>query len=73
MNCKCREETNDRLKSMNLRLVGYTHLMPSFEVVPQIKTEWIDTKIAPKGKKKSPPAMIANYCPFCGLSAKSTN
>jgi hypothetical protein len=66
MKCKCREECDEKLKTMNLRLVGYTYKMPSFKVFPQVKTEWIDPKAAPKGKAKSPPPVMATHCPFCG-------
>jgi len=73
MKCKCREECDEKLKTMNLRLVGYTYRMPSFEVFPQVKTEWIDAKAAPKGKAKSPPPVMATHCPFCGTPVESEN
>lgn len=72
MNCKCKEEIDTKLKSMNLRLVGYTYLMPDFACVPQIKTEWIDDTKAPKWQKKRPVAMLASHCPFCGVKCQES-
>jgi hypothetical protein len=66
MNCKCWEETNTKLREMNLRLVGATFLVPSFTLVPIIATGWIDDTKAPKGQKRRPTAMLATHCPFCG-------
>ena len=66
MNCKCLEDTNAKLREMNLKLVGYTYLMPSFRVVPTVQTDWIDADAAPKGKKRKPTQMLATHCPFCG-------
>lgn len=71
MNCKCREESDEKLKAMNLRLVGYTFKMPSFELCPEVRTEWIDPKAAPKGQSKKPPSVLASHCPFCGKSVEA--
>jgi hypothetical protein len=67
MNCKCKDEINAKLATMNLRLVGYTYLMPDFRLVPQISTEWVSKDKAPKGEKNKPTAMLASHCPFCGV------
>lgn len=70
MNCDCKARTDEKLKEQNLKLVGYTFLMPDFDMVPQVETAWIDANKAPKGKKRTPPQMLASHCPFCGKSVK---
>ena len=71
MKCKCWAETQEKLKTMNLKLVGATFLMPSFTLVPTIATEWIDETKAPKGQKRRPTAMLASHCPFCGTKIEN--
>lgn len=67
MNCKCKSEIDDKLKEVNLHLVGYAFTIPGFKLVPTVKTEWIDRNKAPKGKKNNPTCMFASHCPFCGV------
>lgn len=67
MNCNCLKEIDDKLREKNLKLTGYAFVMPDFSVVPQLATDWLDRDKAPRGKKRSPPAMFASHCPFCGL------
>lgn len=67
MNCNCLKEIDDKLREKNLKLVGYAFIMPDFSVVPQLATDWLDRDKAPRGKKRSPPAMFASHCPFCGV------
>lgn len=65
--CNCINKLDDKFREQNLKLVGYAFMMPDFRSVVTIRTEWVDKSKAPKGKRKSPPAMIASYCPFCGV------
>jgi hypothetical protein len=66
MNCDCHTKVNEKLREMNLKLVGYAFIMPGFVLTPQIATEWIDKEKAPRGQKRNPTAMLASHCPFCG-------
>lgn len=66
MNCKCIDEINERLKPENLKLSGYTYLMPEFKRVFTINTQWRDKNVAPKGKKNESTKMLVSHCPFCG-------
>ena len=68
MKCKCWSELNERLKEKNLRLCSAAFRMPSFTLVPTLRTEWIRASEAPKGQKRNPPAMFASHCPFCGVA-----
>ena len=70
MNCDCFSNINDKLEPDNLQLTGYAIVLPDFKVVITIRTEWLHKDKAPKGKKNSPPPMIASFCPFCGKPAK---
>ena len=66
MNCDCFDKIDDQLREINLRLSGYAFIMPKFEMVPTVTTEWVDKSKAPKGQKNSPTQMHASHCPFCG-------
>ena len=57
---------DEKLADKNLKLSGHSFLMPAFTLVPTVQTSWIDALKAPKGKKKSPPSLMASHCPFCG-------
>jgi hypothetical protein len=63
-------EVNEKLKEHNLRLSGYSFLMPDFKPVFTINTEWIDEAKVPRGKKKWPTSMFVSHCPFCGNPVK---
>jgi hypothetical protein len=65
--CNCINEVDDEFREQNLKLVGYAFMMPDFRPVVTIRTEWVKKADAPKGKKNSPPSMMATYCPFCGV------
>lgn len=74
--CNCINETDDKLRAQNLKLVGYAFMMPDFRPVISVRTEWVKRAEAPKGKRTSPPQMMASYCPFCGVkyaAAKTEN
>ena len=70
--CNCINETDDKLRAQNLKLVGYAFMMPDFRAVVSIKTDWVKRSAAPKGKKASPPSMMATYCPWCGVKYATT-
>lgn len=70
MNCDCATEVDARLKSENLRLVGYALVAPDYKSIPYIQTEWINRDKAPKGRKRNPTYMLASHCPFCGKATK---
>lgn len=68
MNCDCIERVNAKLKQAGH---GY-QLATSFvfdekmrmDTLLSVSTRWVGEP--PKGhKRKSPPAMICTYCPFC--------
>lgn len=67
MNCNCLAQIDDKLEEKNLRLTGIVLLLPSCKCVISLKTEWIDSGIAPKGMKRNPPSMHSSHCPFCGI------
>lgn len=71
MKCDCLEKIDKCLKEKNLRLTGFA-FEPHFNVVPTFKTERIDPDKVPKGMRKSPPTMLASYCPFCGKPVRDT-
>lgn len=62
--CDCIDTMNNVLAEKNGRLVqGFSYVRGEgrLELLPVfIETEKIDSK------KKKPPAVVANFCPFCG-------
>lgn len=71
MNCQCLSKIDAKLKAQNLELTGCIYVMPEFKRTPVIACGWIDRDKAPKGKRNSPPPMIASHCPFCGRKIKA--
>ena len=65
--CNCINEVDEKFREENIRLTGYALMMPGFRPVATIRTDWVKRADAPKGKKNSPPAMMATFCPFCGV------
>ncbi len=65
--CDCINRVDDELRAQNLKLVGYAFMMPNFRAVVNVRTDWVKRSEAPKGKKNSPPYMMATYCPWCGV------
>jgi hypothetical protein len=65
--CNCINEIDDRLRVKNLKLVGYAFMMPDFRPMVSIRTDWVKRSEAPRGKKNSPPNMVAAFCPWCGV------
>ncbi len=66
MKCDCITKIDGELKSKNLEISGVAFLFPDMRTVPYINCQWIDKTKATKGKKNSPPYMLASFCPFCG-------
>jgi hypothetical protein len=69
--CNCIAKTDTLLAEHNLVLTCSEFRMIFVErgpcpFVPAFSTKWVDKERAPKGKKNSPPPMIASHCPFCG-------
>ena len=73
MNCKCWDQVDAMLKDQNLKLSDepLVLMLPNLQTGIVFKTRWIDPAKAPKGKKKSPPTMRAEHCPFCGVKIQA--
>ena len=71
MKCNCLKEIDAKLKEKNLTITGVAWIMPTFQKVFTIETNWIDRDKAPKGHKRTPPKMHASHCPFCGVKLES--
>jgi len=65
MNCNCLILVDEKLAARNLRL-SVAFVMPSFAIVPQIATTWLDVSKVPHGQKNKAPSVIVSHCPFCG-------
>jgi hypothetical protein len=60
--CDCVEKMNELLKEKNGKIAqGFQYSKGGLTLLPTfVSTEKIESR------KKAPPTVVANYCPFCG-------
>lgn len=61
--CDCVKNMNERLATLNVRIAQGLFLTPTHDLqaMTLVATEKVD-----KAKRKPLPAVVANFCPFCG-------
>jgi hypothetical protein len=69
MQCDCISKTDKELAAKNLHLDGYALMTSNWKNRITIATAWTDKAKVSKREQKSPPPMLAAFCPFCGAPA----